>query len=209
MISAGITASMQDPNPWRNYDNFTDPNTTQITSHNMDKGGSWSIVGVTGTPPTAASNITIQNNTLRFAVNNTAIIFPGVPDSDMTVDWTPRGGGDDRNSIITNYTDANNFTFVNFRRGTLNDLSVVEYVAGVATILSGGGVVTPFVWNVNQTYKIGFTKNINLIGVTVDGSGTGITANVSTFNNFQGLMRNAGNSLSEFDNLRHKGLLDP
>lgn len=213
MISPGIVGTMNDPNPWQLYDNFYDTNGTLVTSHPMDKGAGWQIVDVDlgGTLGGIglASQFTIQNNKIQFSRNNIAVVAPGTVDANITVDWTPRGVGDDFNSIIYEYTDVNNFTFLNFRRGSANDIAIVEVVAGSVLVkssyLSVIGTRTPFTFNVNQTYSINASKFINLASCKVDGVlPTGFGAGNVAPNNghFQGLIRNVGSTNSEFDNFR-------
>jgi len=212
MISPGITAAMNEPNPFDLFDNFYDTNGTFVTNHPMDKGAGWIIVDVdlggSNGGIGVASQFTIQNNKIQFSRNNTAVVVPGGIDTNTTVDWTPRGGGDDFNSIIIEYTDVNNFTFLNFRRGTANDIAVVEVKLGAAAVKSSYltvvGTRTPFVFNINQTYSISFQKNINLVNCKIDGvqpAGYG-DASVISFGNSQGLIRNIGSTTSEFDNFR-------
>ena len=213
MISPGITAAMNEPNPFDLFDNFYDTNGTFVTNHPMDKGAGWIIVDVdlggSNGGIGVASQFTIQNNKIQFGRNNTAVVAAGGVDITTTVDWTPRGVGDDFNSIIIEYTDVNNFTFLNFRRGTANDIAIVEVSLGVVAVksfyLGVIGTRTPFTFNINQTYHIEANKNINLANCKIDGViPTGFGAGNVAPNNghFQGLIRNIGNSSSELDNFR-------
>jgi hypothetical protein len=199
MISPGIAAGMQDPNGFFFYDRMNDVNGTQMINHAMVKdnngGAGWTMgayIGVTQ----ASSSATIQNNVLKFTVNDSLILMgstSGSADPTIELEWTPKGTTD-RNSIVTRYLDSNNMTIVNFRKPE-GDIQQVNIVAGSPTVMTN----TPFTWIISQTYKIKVTHAINFLTMYIDNVNKGGNVIVPS-PSVVGIMRNTGDNLSEINN---------
>jgi hypothetical protein len=131
------------------YDTYTDANSTLVTSHTPEIGGSYTA---------SDANWNIQSNTLRRSAAGsgqpTATLNAGVADG--VVEGTVTPGGSGGSGLVFRFVDNSNFYYVRVFGG--NTLGIFKYVAGVVSgVGTTASVTAPGQW----------TARIELVGTTI------------------------------------------
>ena len=190
------------PSPLLIHDEFTDANGTLLMNHVIAPvnvpGNSWELASIQLSGESNSSDI--QNNQARtFVLFRGVVVDSGIADAQAEVEWTPKAGANNRNSVLVRYVSNGNMWGMNVREPN-SDINIHVIVNGSTT--TRASVVYP--WAEGQTYTLRLVANGTILECFVDGVSVlsyGQATNFLTATK-HGIMQNGGDDDTRWDNFK-------